>query len=97
MDSNAVAQGLLVATVAAVLEIDETTPSDPMFRDLVLDQLAENISFDLRLDNVAGLTSPTGLRPVKSIEKKRKASVTDFASTRFKIKTKKTTGYVYTK
>ena len=34
---------------------------------------------------------------MKPVEKKRKASATDFASVRFKIKTKKKTRYVYTK
>ena len=83
--------------MATVLETDETTPSNPMFMDLVLDQLVENISSDLRLEDAAGLTSPTGPGPVKPVEKKRKTSVTDFASAHFKIKTKKTSRYVYKK
>ena len=40
-------QDLIVATVATVLETDETAPTDPMVRDLVLDQLVENLSSDL--------------------------------------------------
>ena len=97
MGSSAVAQDLPVATEATILETDETTPSDSMVRDLVLDQLVENISSDFRLEDVASLTSPIGSGLVKSNEKKRKASMTDFASARFKIKTKKMTRYVYTK
>ena len=93
-----VAEDLPVATEATVLETDETTPSDPMVRDLILDQLVENISSDLRSVDVMGLTSPTGSGPVKSVEnKKRKASATDFAPTRFKLKTKETTKYIHMK
>ena len=98
MDSNVVACDLSIATRAAVLEVDESTPSDSMVRDLVLDQLAENISSDLQLVDVRGLTSPTSSGPVKSVEqKKRKVSAMNFALAHFKLKTKKTTKYVYMK
>ena len=94
MDSNVVTRDLPVATGVTILEVDESTPSDPIVRDLVLDQLVENISFDLQSKDVRGLTSPTSSGPVKSVEqKKKKASATDFASARFKLKTKKTTKY----
>ena len=66
-----------------------------MVRDL--DHLVKDITSDQRSEDVKGITNPTGLEPVKSVEKKRKASATDFAPARFKIKTKKTTRYVYMK
>ena len=58
VDSSAVALDLPVATVATDLETDETTPFDLMVRDLVIDQLVENISFDLRLEDVVDLINP---------------------------------------
>ena len=93
-----VAQDLPVATKLTILEADESTPSDQMDRDLIVDQLVKNISSDLQLEDVRGLTSLTGSGPGKLVEqKKRKASVTDFASARFKLKTKKMTRYIYMK
>ena len=98
MDPNVVTQDLPVATAVTVLEIDESTSSDQMVRDLVLDQLVDTISSDLQLEDGRGLTNPTDSGPVNLVEqKKRKASMTDFASARFKLKTKKMTRYVYMK
>ena len=97
MDPKVVAQDQPVANAVTVSEVDESTPSDPMASDLILDQLVENISSNLQLEDATGLTSPTGSGPVKLVEKKRNASTTDFASTRFILKTKKTTRYVYMK
>ena len=93
-----VVHDLSVAIKVTVLEIDETTPSDPMVRDLILDQLVENISSDLQSVDVRDITSPSSLGPMKSVEKKKmRVSATDFAPARFKLKTKKTTKYVYMK
>ena len=90
MDPKVVAQDLPVATEATVLEVNESTPSDQMVRDLILDQLVENISSDLQSEDVRGLISTTGSEPEKLVEqKKRKASMMDFALARFKLKTKK--------
>lgn len=98
MESKMVVHDLPVATRTTVLEVDESTPSDPMVRDLILDQLVENISSDLQLEEVRGLTSLAGSGPVKSVEqKKRKASAMDFALAHFKLKTWKMTKYVYMK
>lgn len=44
-----------------------------------------------------GANNPNGSEPVKSVDTKRKLSVTDFASAHFKFNTKKTTKYVYMK
>ena len=49
---------------------------------------------DLILEDVRGTTSPTGSEPVKLIEKKRKLGAIEFASARYKVKTKKSTRYV---
>ena len=46
MDSHAVIQDLPVAVEATILKTNESTPADPMVRDLILDQLIENISSD---------------------------------------------------
>ena len=83
------------ATKATVLEADQDTISDQLVRDL--DHLVQDITSDRRSEDVKGITNPTGSEPVESVKKKRKASATDFAPAHFKIKTKKTTKYVYMK
>ena len=88
---------LTVVTETTALEVDETTPSDPMIRDHILNQLVENIASDLLLEDVRGTTSPASSEPAKSVEKKRKASATDFDPARYKVKTKKATRYVQMK
>ena len=89
-----VVHDLTVVTETTALEVDETTPSNPKIRDAILDQLVENIASDLMLEEVRGTTSPAGSEPVKLVEKKRKASATEFTPARFKVKTKKLTRYV---
>lgn len=54
------------------------TPSPTIWLE-DLDHLVEDITSDRRLEDVKGITNPTGSEPVKSMEKKRKASATDFA------------------
>ena len=89
-----VVHDLTVAMKASAQEVDVTTFSDQVIGDPILDQWAENMASDLMLEDVRGTTSPTGSEPVKSIEKKRKLGAIEFASTRYKVKTKKSTRYV---
>ena len=92
-----VVHDLTVVTETTALEVDETIASNLRIRDNVSDQLVENFASDLMLEDVRGTTSPAGSEPVKSVEKKRKASATDFAPARYKVKTKKATRYVQMK
>ena len=97
VDPREVVHDLTVVTKITALEVDETTPSDPMVRDTILDQLVENIASDLMLEDVRGLTNPAGSESVKLVEKKWKASATEFNPMCFKVKSKKLTRYVQTK
>ena len=89
-----VVHDLTVVTETTALEVDETISYDLRIRDNVCDQLVETFASDLMLEDVRGTTNPTGPEPVKLVEKKRKASATEFASMRYKVKTKKSTRYV---
>ena len=94
MESHKVVQDLPVAIEATVLETNESTPSDPTIRNVILDQLVENSTSDVLFEDVKSTTNPTGLEPVKLVEKKRKVGATDFRPARFKVKTKISTRYV---
>ena len=83
-----------VVTETTALEVDEAISSDLRIRDNVSDQLVETFASDLMLEDVRGTTNPTGPEPVKLVEKKRKASATEYTSMRYKVKTKKSTRYV---
>ena len=89
-----VVHDLTVVTETTALEVDETIASDLRIRDNVSDQLVETFASDLMLEDMRGTTNPTGSEPVKSVEKKRKASATEFTSMRYKVRTKKSTRYV---
>ena len=91
---QAVVYDLTVVNETTDLEVDEAISSDLRIRDNVSDQLVETFACDLMLEDVRGTTNPTGPEPVKLVEKKRKASATDFAPMRYKVKTKKSTRYV---
>ena len=97
IDSSLVVHDLTVVTETTDLEVDETTPFDLMVRDTILDQIVEDIASDILSEDVRGLTNPAGSEPTNLVEKKRKAGGTEFAPLRFKVKTKRTTGYVQTK
>nr|ADB85292.1 putative retrotransposon protein [Phyllostachys edulis] len=75
IDPSMVVHDLTVVTETTDLEVDETTPSDPVVRNATLDQLVEDIASDLMLEDMRGITNPTGPELVKLVEKKRKASV----------------------
>ena len=92
-----VVHDLAIATEITDLEVDETTPSDPMIENTILDQFVEGIAAEIMSEDVGGLTNPAGLEPVNLVEKKRKADGTEFALPRFNVKTKKLTRYVRTK
>ena len=96
-DSRVVVHDLVVATEATDLEVDETTPSDPMIENAILDQFIEDIATDILSEDVRGLTNPAGSETANLVEKKRKAGGTEFALPRFNVKTKKLTRYVQMK
>ena len=73
VDRRVVVHDLTVISETTTLEVDETTPSNPIVRDAILDQLVKNIASDLALEDVSGPTSPAGLEPVKLIEKKKES------------------------
>ena len=64
-----------------------------MAKNAILDQLVEDIATDILLEDARGLTNPAGSEPANLVEKKRKASGTEFALPRFYVKTKKLTRY----
>lgn len=92
-----VVHDLTVVTEATDLEVDETTPSDPMVRDAILDELIEDIASDILLEDVRGLNNPAGSELAKLVEKKKKASDTEFTLPYFKVKSKKLTRYIQIK
>ena len=93
VDSRLVVHDLTVVNETTDLEVDETTPSDPMVRNAVLDELIEDIASDILLEDVRDSTNPAGSEPTNLEEKKRKASGTDFTP-RFRVKSRKLTRYV---
>ena len=97
IDSRLVVHDLTVVTETTDLEVDETTPFDPMVRDTILDQIVEDIASDILSEDVRGLTNPADSETTNLVEKKRKTSGTEFALPRFKVKTKRITRYVQMK
>lgn len=97
VDSRVVVHDLTVVTETTDLEIDETTPSDQIVRNAVLDELVEDIASDILLEDVRVPTNPAGPEPAKLEEKKRKASGTDFSLARFRVKSRRLTRYVQMK
>ena len=96
-ESRVVVHDPMVVTETTDLEVDETTPSDPMIDDAILDQFVEGIATEILSEDTRGLTNPAGLETANLVEKKRKAGGTEFALPRFNVKTKKLTRYVQMK
>ena len=94
VDPRPVVNDLTVVTETTDLEVDETILSDPMIKNAALDRLVEDIATEILLEDARGLTNPAGSEPANLVEKKRKASGTEFALPRFKVKSKKLTRYV---
>lgn len=97
VDSSLVVHDLTVVTETTDLEVDETTPSDLMVRNAILNQFVEDIASDILSEDVRGLINPADSEPANLVEKKRKAGGTEFTLPRFKVKSKKLTRYVQMK
>ena len=96
-NSRPVAYDLTVVTETTDVEVDETTPSDPMIENAILDQFVEEIATEILSEDAMGLTNPAGSETANLVEKKRKAGGTEFALPRFNVKTKKLARYVQKK
>ena len=97
IDPRPVVHDLTVVTETTDLEVDKTTPSDLMVKNVILDELIKDIASDILLEDVRGLTNLAISEPANLVEKKRKAGGTEFTLPRFKVKSKKLTRYVQMK